>query len=230
MRKAKISEIFQSIQGEGKYVGVAQVFVRFFGCPLDCVWCDTPYARGGGRAQYKEYECSELVLAVRKLWDRCHSVSLTGGEPLFQAEFLKTFLPMLKKIRMTTYLDTNGILDKALKEVINDIDIIAMDIKLPSSAKCQPFWDEHKRFLKIAKQKDVFIKIVLTGDTLKKDLERAAVLVADIAPETVIILQPSTFDFSEPYMTKCRAYQKNCLKYLDDVRIVPQMHKLIGIK
>ena len=46
MNKANISEIFQSIQGEGKYAGASQVFVRFFECNMHCAWCDTPHAIG----------------------------------------------------------------------------------------------------------------------------------------------------------------------------------------
>ena len=44
--KANILEVFQSIQGEGKYAGVKQVFVRFFECNMHCVWCDTPHSIG----------------------------------------------------------------------------------------------------------------------------------------------------------------------------------------
>ena len=44
----RITEIFYSIQGESTWVGTPCTFVRLTGCPLRCVWCDTPYAFGGG--------------------------------------------------------------------------------------------------------------------------------------------------------------------------------------
>ena len=59
--KAKIREIFRSIQGEGKYTGVNQVFVRFLECNLNCVWCDTQNSDDDLPFKYKEYEIEELV-------------------------------------------------------------------------------------------------------------------------------------------------------------------------
>ena len=85
---AKILEIFPSIQGEGKYVGVAQVFVRFFECSMHCSWCDTPNSIGDGKREFKEYFSSELFDTINPLLPGCHSVSLTGGEPLLQKDFL----------------------------------------------------------------------------------------------------------------------------------------------
>ncbi|MCX5680766.1 MAG: 7-carboxy-7-deazaguanine synthase QueE [Candidatus Omnitrophica bacterium] len=129
---AKISEIFKSIQGEGKYLGVSQVFVRFFGCSLNCKICDTPYAKGNS-AEYEEYTSGKLLSEIRRLSQGIHSVSLSGGEPLEQKDFLKSFLPLLKKQGMKTYLETNGVLFENLKEVIKHVDIVAMDMKLPSA-------------------------------------------------------------------------------------------------
>ena len=64
--------------------------------------------------------------------------------------FLKDFCHALHREGKKIYLDTNGTLPDALAEIIKDIDIIAMDIKLPSSTQQQAFWAEHKEFLKIA--------------------------------------------------------------------------------
>src|SRR5208337_594236 len=88
---AKILEIFRSIQGEGKYAGVAQVFVRFFKCNTRCVWCDTPASIGDGKRTYKEFSQEDLLSQVDVLYEGCHSVSITGGEPLLQKDFLKGF-------------------------------------------------------------------------------------------------------------------------------------------
>ena len=67
-------------------------------------------------------------------------------------DYLLKFLPELKKNNFSTYLETNGTLFGNLREVINFIDIIAMDIKLPSSTGKWDFWNEHAEFLKIAKE------------------------------------------------------------------------------
>ena len=87
--KANISEIFQSIQGEGKYAGVKQVFVRFFECNMHCVWCDTPHSIVDTTRRFDQYTLDELYKEISNLWESCHSVSLTGVEPLMQSNFIK---------------------------------------------------------------------------------------------------------------------------------------------
>ena len=86
MNTAKITEIFQSIQGEGPYVGAKQVFIRFFECNMRCVWCDTPQSIGGEGAHFEDYTSDELWRKISDLWNGCHSVSFTGGEPLIQKD------------------------------------------------------------------------------------------------------------------------------------------------
>jgi len=226
--KARISEIFRSIQGEGKYFGVPQVFVRFFGCPLTCAWCDTPYARDPKEGKFREMTSVEIFKEITCLWNPCHSVSLTGGEPLMQKDFLKEFLPALKECGRPVYLDTNGVDHTALREVINNIDTIAMDIKLPSSARCRPYWDEHRAFLRVAAGKDVFVKTVITADTLSDDVARAARVIAEVDAFLTLVLQPASGERGEEALKTCAAFQNICLKTLSDVRIVPQMHKVMG--
>lgn len=91
--KTKINEIFSSIQGEGPVVGYKQLFIRFCGCNLKCEYCDTEFLQG------EEYTAQELYEKVSKEYDlrSFHSVSLTGGEPLLHAEFLKNSYRLLKK-------------------------------------------------------------------------------------------------------------------------------------
>ncbi|MBO6087199.1 7-carboxy-7-deazaguanine synthase QueE [bacterium] len=92
--RVKIKEIFASIQGEGPYVGYKQLFIRFCGCNLKCNYCDTEFS---DKSDYKEYTAQELAQEVSKYAD-IHSISLTGGEPLLSTEFLKEFLPLIKKM------------------------------------------------------------------------------------------------------------------------------------
>jgi 7-carboxy-7-deazaguanine synthase len=78
----KISEIFYSIQGEGKRAGVPSVFVRTSGCNLRCTWCDTPYASWQPEGQ--ELSVVQIVEQVQQ--HNAHDVVLTGGEPVIAPE------------------------------------------------------------------------------------------------------------------------------------------------
>ena len=227
---AKLLEIFRSIQGEGKYVGVAQVFVRLFECNMHCVWCDTPASIGDTKRHYKEINGEDLLKQVEALYEGCHSVSITGGEPLLQKDFLKGFCHALHRMQRKVYLDTNGTLPEALAEVIKDVDIIAMDIKLPSSTKQKAFWHEHKEFLHIARRKDVFVKTVVSLDTHLGDVIKAAKLVANVDPDMLFILQPNYFEMKKGIIEQCVDWQKNAAKFLKDVRIVPQVHKSMKLR
>jgi organic radical activating enzyme len=229
MMKAKISEIFRSIQGEGIYLGVSQVFVRFFGCSLACKMCDTPQGKDLSYG-FKEYTREDLLNQVLLLSEGIHSVSLSGGEPLEQKEFLKSFLPLLKEKNLKTYLETNGVLFENLKDVIGFIDIVAMDMKLPSSTGQRAFWQEHQAFLTIARQADVFVKTVVTLETKLSDVTCAARLASEINRGIVFILQPNYFELSEKLLEICQKAQKKATEYLEDVRIIPQMHKHLGIR
>lgn len=227
---ARILEIFQSTQGEGRYIGVPQVFVRFFECNMHCVWCDTPHSIGDTTRHYKEFSLDALIGEIAKLWGKSHSVSLTGGEPLMQSDFINTLTPVLRSLRMPVYLETNGVLPKELAQVIDGVDTIAMDIKLPSSTECRPYWEEHEEFLKIAKPKDLFIKTVISNKTTREDVVRAADLVSRIDPDTLFILQPNFFDMKDGVVAKCVDFQNDCLKCLPNVRIIPQMHKFLKVR
>jgi 7-carboxy-7-deazaguanine synthase len=78
----KVSELFYSIQGEGKLVGVPSVFVRASGCNLRCTWCDTPYA--SWEPEGDEVPVGEIARRVGEFGAR--HVVLTGGEPMIMPE------------------------------------------------------------------------------------------------------------------------------------------------
>jgi len=228
--QAKILEVFKSIQGEGPYAGVPQVFVRLFECNMHCVWCDTPNSIGDGKREFKEYSADALFKEVKGLSHGCHSISITGGEPLVQKDFLKEFLPRLKKAGLHTYLDTNATLPDALKELISAIDIIAMDVKLPSSTRQRSYWKEHEMFLNIAVRKEVFIKAVISKSTDLEDIRKMVALVKKSAPQTLVILQPNYLEMKTGAVEKCVGFQNYCLKFLPDVRILPQVHKFMKLR
>ena len=230
--KSRIVEIFQSIQGEGKYVGAKQVFVRFLGCNLSCDWCDTTATGDSQQVSSEELSVEEVLSRVDEISQGCHAVSLTGGEPLLQKDFLRGLLPQLKKAGFITHLETNGVLFLEFSDLVDNVDVVAMDFKLPSSTKMSACWEEHARFLKVAvsHQKDVFVKIVVTLDTKEQDICRARDIVAREDKDTFCVLQPETTEISSPLIKKCQEFQNICLKSLSDVRIIPQVHKFINVR
>ena len=227
---ARIMEIFPSVQGEGTYAGVRQVFVRFFECNMHCAWCDTPNSIGDTVRDYQDMGLEEVEDKVRACASGCHSASLTGGEPLLHKDFIRAFAPRLKAMGLKNYLESNGTLPDALAEVIDVMDIIAMDIKLPSSTKEKPFWQEHQDFLRIARRKEVFIKMVITNDTDVCDVRQAALLVAGVDACIPFILQPNYFEMKQGVVAKCGDLAKECAKILSDVRILPQIHKFMKLR
>lgn len=228
--QVKIMEVFRSVQGEGKYLGVDQVFVRLFECNMHCTWCDTPGSIGDTTRHYQEISIDQLLDQIRPLAVGCHSVSITGGEPLLQVEALTKLLPVMRHEGMKVYLETNGVLPDALRQVIDDVDIVAMDIKLPSSTRERAFWHEHEEFLRIALAKDVFVKVVITNDTTDDDLQRSVSLVERINPNVLFILQPNFLDMRSGVIVKCQGYQQYASKFLKDVRVIPQVHKFMKLR
>lgn len=224
MKSAKISEIFKSAQGEGPYTGVEQLFVRFFGCSLGCAYCDTP------QNSFELYSVDQLRNVVLTQVPY-HSLSLTGGEPLVHADFLKEFLEQTRDLSAQVYLETNGIFASALKKIIDDVDIVAMDFKLPSSTKQKAFWKEHEDFLKVACLKEAFVKMVITKHTEPDDLVTARGIIKKINPGIPVILQPNWNDINPGLLEEMDVFKKDLtLHGLGDVRILPQAHKMSGIK
>jgi 7-carboxy-7-deazaguanine synthase len=81
----KLAELFYSIQGEGKLVGVPSVFVRASGCNLRCTWCDTPYA--SWEPEGDDVAVDEIARRVRSYGAR--HVVITGGEPMIMPDVVE---------------------------------------------------------------------------------------------------------------------------------------------
>jgi organic radical activating enzyme len=261
---ASLVEIFASWQGEGPYAGVPQVFVRFDLCNIRCAYCDTPEGlvpQSDCRIETSpfsrsfEHHPNPLPLEVcashlRRLGAdsvRFHSVTFTGGEPLLHAGFLAALLPHARRIFPRTYLDTNGTLPAALESVIHAIDIVALDIKLPScpgvksggrTGSEDALWKAAEDSLRIAARRaaaggDLFVKVVLTRESTEEEMGRAAGLIAAVRPATPLILQPATRipgGPEPPDDTRVRALHARAAAQLPDVRVLPQLHPYLGWK
>ncbi len=121
----RITEIFHSVQGETRTVGLPTVFVRLTGCPLRCGYCDTAYAFSGGT----NYEIDEVLRQVANFGARY--VTVTGGEPLAQKN-CHDLLTLLCDAGYEVSLETSGALD------ISHVDprvIKVVDIKTPGSGE-----------------------------------------------------------------------------------------------
>lgn len=123
--RLRVTEIFHSLQGEARTVGLPTVFVRLTGCPLRCNWCDTEYAFTEG-----EWMTLDDVLArVGEYTPRY--VTVTGGEPLAQPG-CRALLAALCDAGCEVSLETSGALD------IGGVDArvsIVMDLKAPGSGE-----------------------------------------------------------------------------------------------
>ena len=216
----KVKEIFTSIQGEGAYVGYKQLFVRLCGCNLRCSYCDTDFDINGS----KEFTPEQIAEICKQNTD-CHSISITGGEPLLHTEFIKG---LSKICELPIYLETNGTLSDSLNEVIDCVTYIAADIKLPSATGIEPLWDEHEQFLKIGSQKEIFAKVVFDNNINDFEIHKITHLCKKYDIE--LILQPMmkgkeitvTPDFMQNVLDKC-------IKIHYKTRLIPQVHKFIDV-
>ena len=228
---SRISEIFSSLQGEGTHLGERHLFVRFEECHIHCGYCDELNKVG------TPMRLDEVMAEVRRLEkeEGPHAfVSLTGGEPLLYLVFLQPLVQRLKAERFRIYLETNGILWRALEEIIGWCDCIAMDMKPASVTGEKGFEEEHRKFLRIAKLKDTFVKIVLSRDIELREFERLIHIVAEEDAGIPLILQPVSAKIEgheDPVLMNLLAQlQRLSFRYLKDVRIVPRFHKILKIR
>ena len=198
--------------------------MRFFGCNLSCRFCDTKLTR------FIEYEADELLEKIKQYPKGFHSISFTGGEPLLQKDYLKEVLKLTSRDGYKNYLETNGTLPDELAEVIDYLDIVAMDLKFPSSTGAGTFWGEHRRFLKIASSREVFLKAVICQSTEEGDLMQALKLIREINQSAILVLQPNSFENDGRLIDKLMRFKDISRRENVRVRIIPQMHKIAGIR
>ena len=219
-KTCKITEIFESIQGEGLNIGEKHLFIRLLGCNLKCKYCDTNILD----------DKKTVTLTKSALFDEikhysANTISFTGGEPLLQSEFLKDFLSENKKsLKKKIYLETNGSLPYNLRDVIEYIDVVAMDIKLESAAGQKNDFSVNDEFLLVARDNEVFAKVVFDENITDKEILEIANL--GIKHGIEIILQPKMPISKNLDMTGI--FQKLYKKY-SRIRLIPQVHKYLNL-
>ena len=239
---AYINEIFNSIQGEGPYAGTRQVFVRFEQCQLQCEYCDTPQTRNVSGSCRIETEPGsgkfftvktplnreEIDGFIRKLWTpSTKHVSLTGGEPLLNSDFIKTL-----DIEYPLYLETNAGFPEKAREIKDIISIASCDIKLPEHRCTQDYSGLLEKELEtisiLNETAETFVKVIILPQTTTESLSLAVDGVKSIDINIPFILQPVTSDKKVPssLLFELMDFAGEKLK---DVRAIPQTHKMMNL-
>lgn len=232
--KTRVSEVFSSIQGEGKLLGRRQIFIRFSGCNLSCNYCDTPVSRDPLHGECISVD--ELHKMVKDLvTPDLHSLSLTGGEPLLHYEFLKEFL---ENNSIDTLLETNGSLPNKLSEILDLIQYGSVDIKLPEHEAVGDWNSLLDNELKsinllIAEDINTYIKLVVFPSTKVDTVTFIASKIAEEVKESSklsLIIQPvSPLTLWENKQDKLLEMSQRTGEYVD-VLVIPQVHKLLNIR
>lgn len=225
---AEISEIFTSIQGEGILLGVKQLFIRFARCNLRCIYCDTPknsdvcndYVNDRIVENPVDIEYVEDVMRSVKV----HSVSWTGGEPLLYAEFIKN----VEKVH-PFYLESNMTLPEKAKIVKDVVDYVAGDFKVETALPNEDYDEIFERtvkcfkILKNTRRRLTFCKIVIPEKFSRDNVLSIVDSVKSYV--STFVLQPvfgrkvkELIDLQDELIDVC------------DVRIIPQVHKYLGLR
>ncbi|HEV08783.1 MAG TPA: 7-carboxy-7-deazaguanine synthase QueE, partial [Sulfurihydrogenibium azorense] len=123
----KVVEIFRTVEGEGRWVGLPVVFIRLEGCNLRCSWCDTTYSYDG-----KSYTVKNLydILSQVKQYN-LKRVCITGGEP-FMTENLDVLVKVLLDEGFYVFIETNGTMwNEKFREIKKDNLYITCSPKPP---------------------------------------------------------------------------------------------------
>ncbi|NQT95052.1 MAG: 7-carboxy-7-deazaguanine synthase QueE [Candidatus Omnitrophica bacterium] len=227
---ADILEIFSSVQGEGLKIGERQIFIRFHGCNLNCEFCDEDKVK-----KTDTIGADKILDKIDKLnVENIHNtVALTGGEPLLHSRLLKELLPQIADKGLKIYLETNGTLASELELIIDYLNTIAIDIKLPSVTKDKAYWQEHKQFIKSAFKREFFIKVIVSEAMDIADFDKAVELTKDASFDLPFVIQPETKKKScevDISPEKLLELQERALKSLNNVLVIPQAHKMMRLQ
>lgn len=242
---AKIKEIFESIQGEGLYIGSKQLFIRFCACNLKCKYCDTPFlpVNINDKDSFYEYTPNELISHINSKYNlnEMRYISLTGGEPLIWSDFLLEFMP---KVKAKFYLETNATITDNLEKILQYVDVISADIKLPSCSGISNAFELHNNFFKIVKDykvdcaitrqfdcddKKVFAKIVFDNDITEEEITNCVSLAQKYDLELILQPKMNGNNLSINSQTMLKVFNKFVNKY-SAVRLIPQVHKFLNVE
>ena len=237
--RARVSEIFTSIEGEGIFVGKKTLFIRFSGCHLKCRWCDTKYALPlDSGTDYQIDEIKDLI--IKELQPFTYKVNFTGGEPLLQTEAVIELADFVKKqTNVKTYMESSCFDSELFSKVLPYIDICKIEFKTDDSKVVED--EEYDNLilneikcleLAVESNKATYIKIVVTNSTNLESFKNLVYHISEkIKPSDILglIIQPS-FGIDQPTVNKLLDTYDIVQPMFPEVRIIPQLHKEIGAK
>jgi organic radical activating enzyme len=238
VKQVRLNEIFTSIEGEGILLGTKTLFVRLSGCPLTCHWCDTPYALPMESGDLTSTDDAKKLIAGN-LQPNTYKVSFTGGEPLAQHEAVSELAAFVRKLGVRTYLESACYDSVKFAKVLPEIDICKIEFKLRDSRAV-----EEKNYptllknelecleLAVSNRKITYIKVVVTNSSSLKEFQDLVIKIFGMVHSSDIagfIIQPS-HKIDEPSLETLFGFYDATCPFYKDVRIVPQMHKAIGVR
>ena len=236
--KVSLSELFTSVEGEGIYFGTKTMFVRLAGCHLKCFWCDTPYALSMNDG--KDYEVSDVTKMIDdNLIQNTYKVNFTGGEPLLQHNAVHEIAKHIKRKSLRTYIESACYDLERFKVVLPYIDICKVEFKLSDSKVVdikhyEKLLENELKCLEeaIKNKKSTYTKIVVSSLSDKKEFEELVKMIFNtIKPDDIegFIIQP-VYGESEPSLDKLFQFYDAVYPYYEQVRIVPQLQKVMGVR
>jgi len=224
MPSFRINEVFLSVQGEGLHVGERTVFVRFYGCPLHCVWCDQPEAlthTGVGRFEaMTPAEVRDRALA----FPDARRVCLTGGEPVVAPR--QSLLWLIGELKARGYwisIETSGA--RVVEELFEPIDFWTV---APKGRSAETFEGDVvlaqtpslKRHLLLPADRRQLKFVIQT----REDLDDAVRLLDALRYEGAIVLQPEHTKGDARKIFEWWPWDRH-----PEARLIPQTHKMVGM-
>ena len=204
----KISEIFESIQGEGNNAGKPAVFLRTAECNLKCVWCDTKYTWDWKNYDYSKEVNEMSIKEVRQSLEqfRIRHLVITGGEPLMQQDDLAELLTFLKP-KFYVEVETNGTIlpNNSLSALVDQWNVSP---KTKNSGNPLEMCEDNECYTFFSKKKNCYFKYVVESEDdlieinqliSKHNLEKKRVLLMTQAmtKEEILAKEKNVFTLSK---------------------------------